>query len=232
MPTAEGVEAMSDLGVMLCAHGGGDCWAMTKSGMAVTSRRLYSAIVSSVLVLLSPELAGAALTEDPTTYVALDGESVQYADRPDVVRETGAPSVYLSREGREIQPVPRAKAKLGIGPCRPIARPDRPHRSGADVSGHGYWERGTCSGDKATVYNCLYQYSGLDARGRRTWTQKACSSKVTVAPGGGRGKRSTARVQCRSSAVTSWRNHVDVDVHGRWDTADKPFKEARVGCRV
>lgn len=176
---------------------GGTLGLMENGGNTRASRRARGAIIGSMLVFFSPELAGAALTDGPATYVAIDGQDVQYADRPGVAGPVDVTSVYLSRDGREIQPAGQATAGLGIGPCRPEAKPDRPHRSGADVSGHGYWERG---GD--------------------------------CCPGGGRGKRSTARARCRSSAVTSWRNHVDVDVHGRWDTADKPFKEARVGCRV
>lgn len=167
--------------------GGGTLGLMENGGNTRASRRARGAIIGSMLVFFSPELAGAALTDGPATYVAIDGQDVQYADRPGVAGPVDVTSVYLSRDGREIQPAGQATAGLGIGPCRPEAKPDRPHRSGADVSGHGYWERGTCSGDKATVYNCLYQYSGLDARGRRTWTQKACSSKVTVAPGEGEG---------------------------------------------
>jgi hypothetical protein len=31
---------------------------------------------------------------------------------------------------------------------------------------------------------------------------------------------------------TSWRNHVDVDVIGEWDTAEKPMRQADVDGRV
>ena len=37
---------------------------------------------------------------------------------------------------------------------------------------------------------------------------------------------------CDNTALTSWRNHVDVDVIGEIDTAEKPMRQQDVYCRV
>ncbi|WP_405973738.1 hypothetical protein OG496_34870 [Streptomyces sp. NBC_00988] len=41
-----------------------------------------------------------------------------------------------------------------------------------------------------------------------------------------------ARRDCGTADRTSWRNHVDVDVIGEIDTAEKPMNQADVNCRV
>lgn len=96
---------------------------------------------------------------------------------------------------------------------------DNPHRSstGVAVSGHGWWDKGTCSNDRADAYNCLYEWY-MD----NTWRQKACSSTVRLAPGGGSANRTTARRDCGDTQLTSWRNHVDVDVVDEIDTSEQP----------
>lgn len=42
----------------------------------------------------------------------------------------------------------------------------------------------------------------------------------------------SARRSCDTTQITSWRNHVDIDVIGEIDTADNPMKQADVACRV
>ena len=116
-----------------------------------------------------------------------------------------------------------------IGPCTPYSGRDNPHRSstGSAVSGHGWWDKGDCSNNRANVYNCLYEWYTDN-----TWRQKDCSSTQELRPGGGSGNRTTARRTCANWLRTSWRNHVDVDVIGEWDSAEKPMRQADVDCRV
>lgn len=41
-----------------------------------------------------------------------------------------------------------------------------------------------------------------------------------------------ARHDCDGTQLTSWRNHVDVDVIGEIDTAERPMNQANVNCLV
>lgn len=97
------------------------------------------------------------------------------------------------------------------------------------MSGHGWWDIGGCSGaTTAHVFNCLYEWYTDNS-----WRQKACSSRVQLRPGGGSGNRTTARARCNpTSGYISWRNHVDVDVDGKWDTGEWPYNQANVVCVV
>ncbi|WP_329102485.1 hypothetical protein OG792_24065 [Micromonospora sp. NBC_01699] len=138
-------------------------------------------------------------------------------------------AVYLDSTGRVM---PRATGPDGatqralIG-CTPFSGKDNPHWSDPDVSGHGYWDKGTCSNNRANVYNCLYEFYTDN-----TWRQKACSPVEELAPGGGSANRTVARVRCADRTNTSWRNHVDVDVIGEIDTGETPHNQAIVDCRV
>ena len=114
-----------------------------------------------------------------------------------------------------------------LSACTPVSGRDNPHYSSPDVSGHGWWDKGTCTGNQADVYNCLYEYY-TDGY----WYRKNCSAKVRVYAGGGSGNRSTARNTCADLSYTSWRNHVDVDVVNESDTAEQPYNQADVACRV
>jgi hypothetical protein len=138
-------------------------------------------------------------------------------------------AIYFDQAGNQI-PTPGTddgSAEMQGLWCTPVSGRDNPHRSGADVSGHGWWSKGTCSNNLADVYNCLYEWYTDNS-----WRLKSCSSIVRVAPGGGSGNRSTARTFCHSSALTSWRNHVDVNVVDEWDTPEQPYNQAAVTCRV
>ncbi|NJP68777.1 hypothetical protein HCJ92_21405 [Streptomyces sp. ventii] len=95
------------------------------------------------------------------------------------------------------------------------------------VSGHGWWRKGTCSKDRAVVYNCLYEWYTDNS-----WRQKACSPRKTLRPYTGSGDRTVARKNCDNTVQTSWRNHVDVDVVGEGDTSEWPYRQAEVNCRV
>jgi hypothetical protein len=148
-------------------------------------------------------------------------------------------AVYLDRQGRRISEwAPGAAtqksstqesrvqgARLG---CTPVSGRDDPHYSSGDVSGHGWWKKGTCTAATAHVYNCLYEWYTDN-----TWRQKACSSTRQLRPYTGSGDRTVARAQCNpTSGYISWRNHVDVDADGQVDTAEKPYNQANVICVV
>lgn len=129
----------------------------------------------------------------------------------------------LSMDGVEATSAQTAAA----GPCTPFSGRDNPHKSSGDVSGHGWWKKGECSNNLADVYNCLYEYYTDN-----TWRQKACSPTKRLRPYTGSGDRTVARRACSNSLYTSWRNHVDVDVVGEWDTAEKPMRQDEIYCRV
>jgi len=131
----------------------------------------------------------------------------------------------LGKDGAEAQDAQAA----AIGPCTPYSGRDNPHRSstGVAVSGHGWWGKGDCSNNRAKVYNCLYEWYTDN-----TWRQKKCSTTKELAPGGGSANRTVARRDCDNTLQTSWRNHVDVDVVGEWDTGENPMRQAEVYCRI
>jgi hypothetical protein len=111
--------------------------------------------------------------------------------------------------------------------CTPGSGRDNPHWSLGDVSGHGWWTKGTCTKDRAEVWNCLAEYYT-----DHTWRWKACSPLLVLRPGGGAGNRTTARRACESPLVTTWRNYVDVNVIDEADSGEQPFNVANVNCRV
>lgn len=140
-------------------------------------------------------------------------------------------AVYLDSAGRAIPMAtsPSADSEAALLGCTPVSGRDNPHRSstGVAVSGHGWWDKGTCSNNRANVYNCLYEWYTDN-----TWRQKACSPVKELAPGGGSSNRTVARKDCGDTQYTSWRNHVDVDVIGEIDTSEWPYNQANVYCRV
>lgn len=113
--------------------------------------------------------------------------------------------------------------------CTPDTGVDNRHRSstGIAVSGHGWWNKGNCTGDTATVQTCLYEYY-TDG----TWRRKACGENGNLKPGGGGVSRVPARRDCDTTEMTSWRNHVDVDVNWEADSGEVGYRQANVACRV
>lgn len=188
-------------------------------------------LVGAALVL-AVGATGMAGAPSPSDGFAPPEEAVPGVAPPEA--EDGA--VYLDGEGREI-PMPEgpepADAEEGAQtqqfPCTPDSGRDNPHRSstGVVVSGHGWWNKGDCSNDRADVYNCLYEWYTDNS-----WRQKACSPTERLKPGGGSANRTVARHDCDTTTRTSWRNHVDVDVVGEWDTGEWPHRQADVNCRV
>jgi hypothetical protein len=64
---------------------------------------------------------------------------------------------------------------------------------------------------------CLYEWYTDNS-----WRQKACSPTRERRPYTGSG----------DTNLTSWRNHVDVDVIGEIDSGEWPYNQADVACRV
>ena len=94
------------------------------------------------------------------------------------------------------------------------------------LSAHGWWNKGSCTADTATVKICLYEYY-TDG----SWRRKACAENTSLKPGGGSARRVPVRRDCTSTDRTSWRAHVDVDVKGQIDTGEVPYRQADVNCR-
>jgi hypothetical protein len=138
-------------------------------------------------------------------------------------------AVYLDSSGRATATAesPGAVAETPLIGCTPESGRDNPHYSGGDVSGHGWWKKGTCSNNRAKVYNCLYEWYTDNS-----WRQKACSPTRELRPYTGSGDRTVARHACGDTNLTSWRNHVDVDVIGEIDSGEWPYNQANVACRV
>ncbi len=121
---------------------------------------------------------------------------------------------------------------MGLGPCNPFTGADNPHESDGEVSGHGWWRRGTCDGDKATVRTCLLEW-WVGSDGTKRWVTKKCvPKKVKPAKNGTRKPSVTARRTCTSNHYTGWANLVDVDVSGTWDNSEDGYKTANIWCRV
>ncbi|MEU7001450.1 hypothetical protein [Nonomuraea sp. NPDC046570] len=144
-------------------------------------------------------------------------------------RAWGIPTPWCA--GRVIPALkgPTTDSETALIGCTPVSGRDNPHRSGTGVavSGHGWWDKGNCSNDRANVQNCLYEWYTDN-----TWRQKACSPVKELKPGGGSSNRTVARHDCDGTQLTSWRNHVDVDVIGEIDTAERPMNQANVNCLV
>lgn len=156
-----------------------------------------------------------------------------YEDAAPAVIEPGAEAtaVYLDQFGQVIPTTASGAATQGLW-CTPYSGRDNPHISSTiisprTISGHGWWNPGTCTKLTANVYNCLYEYYDDN-----TWRQKVCSPTRKVYAGGGSSNRTAANITCSTSVLTSWRNHVDVDVINESDSAEFPFNGENVTCRV
>jgi hypothetical protein len=200
--------------------------------MGIFQRRItFAALVT--LVLAVSLMTFRATSAQATSRVSADDAVPGVAPATASAKEPEA-SVYLDEEGKRVNmdageatSPARAPAVAAAVDCTPISVPDNPHYSSGDVSGHGYWEKGTCTKTTAKVKNALYEYYTDD-----TWRLKANSPTKTVYAGGGSGNRTVARAKCDDRTSVSWRNHVDVNVQGQSDTGDVPYRQAQVKCRV
>jgi hypothetical protein len=180
-------------------------------------------LVGAVVSLVSTLNPGAIVEMVAVPGVAPDGvdASAVYVD------ETGVPLPMVN--GELVSVDTEGAISSWWNPCTPDSHPDEPHRSstGVAVSGHGSWDKGGCHNDTARVYNCLYEwYTNHEYR------RKACSPTETLREYRVYGDRTTARRDCDSTELTTWRNHVDVDVIGEADTANEPFKQESPDCRI
>ncbi len=89
---------------------------------------------------------------------------------------------------------------------------DYVHTSMGDASGHGWWVNTDCEATQAVVTIRLQQSINGN------WVYVGLPGQKTVYSGGGAANRAATRVRCNSSAWTSWRSEVDVDVIGIPDT--------------
>jgi len=115
------------------------------------------------------------------------------------------------------------------GNCVYRTRGDDPHRSGDEVSVHGWWLRDSdnCpSRADVTVY--LQAAWCQDPYGCHWTTLNSDSQRKR--PGGGRGRRVTVRDSCFTYEWTYFRNVVDVDIPGERDPGDQVTKVKQVQC--
>jgi len=116
-----------------------------------------------------------------------------------------------------------------LGLCVFAMKGDYAHVSenGIEASGHGWWENVNCDATLADVAITLQQYY---ADG--TWRDRGSMGFDRVVSGGGSGRRATARAICDSTALTSWRTVIDVDVVGVIDLPDVLTTSQRnIPCR-
>lgn len=114
--------------------------------------------------------------------------------------------------GSRLPPGGMLLQSISAGECRYDQRVDRAHRSGTDVSTHGWWVNlgGTCPA-MANVDTYLQAY-WCGSYGCR-WVTVSSDSR-DVRAGGGRGNRGNARMSCSTDRTTGWRSFVDVDLLG------------------
>lgn len=136
------------------------------------------------------------------------------------------------------RPAKKLNQRKMFGACMPVTGGDNPHESTEtggtknQVSAHGWWRKGECSGTKATVTACLYELWVAD-NGTKHWIKKKCTSKdIKPAKKSTNKPRMNVRMNCSNLKYTGWANFVDVDVHGTWDDSLKLAKYSNVYCRV
>lgn len=191
----------------------------------------WAAVLTLVAsVVAAPAVASASPgTAEPPGSNAGTGVTPSRAAGPGIAPPGLAKTaVFLDSNG---QPIPQISDEVTAQwGCTPVSGRDNPHRSatGVAVSGHGWWGKGSCSNSRADVLNCLYEWYTDN-----TWRQKTCSEVEELSPGtGGSAERTNARRNCDSTAKTSWRNHVNVDVIGEVDSNEVPYNQADVYCRI
>lgn len=183
-------------------------------------RYLVGSVFAVALLVPAGMLAPSAMATQPAV-----PHRVSYNDAVPGLAPAGTPTTGVAHGGAE----QGASAPMSLI-CTPETGVDNPHLSSTPgvISGHGWWNKGDCDSNKATVESCLYEYY-TDG----TWRRKACNKKTGLFPGGGgSANRAAANRSCDSGALISWRNHVDVDVEGVWDTDEVPFRQVDVACVI
>jgi hypothetical protein len=186
--------------------------------------------ITATGITVAPAIAtSTGLRAAAASGTAVPGIAPPGADQSAVYLDTAGQVMHTDSGGQLMPPAdsPSAEPETALIGCTPVSGRDNPHRSGGDVSGHGWWKKGNCDNNTAHVQNCLYEYYTDN-----TYRQKACSPSKVLKPGGGSSQRTVARRACNNSALTTWRNHVDVDVISEIDTGEYPYNQANVTCRV
>lgn len=204
---------------------------MTTRGKQLATRKRRRAVA----VMLALGLVASTTIAAPSAG-AVESTALTFASSEDAVPAVIKPgaeatAVYLDQFGQVIPRTASGPAPQGLW-CTPVSGRDNPHISGTiisprTISGHGWWNKGTCTKLTANVYNCLYEYYDDNS-----WRLKACSPTKKVYAGGGSSNRTEANRVCDSATLTSWRNHVDVDVIDEWDSTEFPYNQQDVTCRV
>jgi hypothetical protein len=133
-------------------------------------------------------------------------------------RQSEGPAAYDDAlSGRPVgtaTPASPGAAANAIPPNGYGTRGDYVHYSGAEISAHGWWVNNSLpAGTLAKVCVKLQVYVG----GSFGWVNVTNWSCGTYAPGGGAGKRATARMPCTGSTTWQFRSNVDVDIIGYAD---------------
>lgn len=115
-------------------------------------------------------------------------------------------------------------------PCKPIAVGDFVHVSStppATASGHGWWNRGSCTVPRATVVIDLQEHFSDGS-----WRDKGTQGSGTFRPGGGAGHRATGRATCTGgTALTGWRSVVNVETVGQFGVDSVTTSARNIDCR-
>lgn len=112
---------------------------------------------------------------------------------------------------------------VGSGPCAFLTDGDKVHRTDGRASAHGYWYNVNCaSGTLANVTNWIA------VKRQGSYYVMAQGYKANVQPGGGRGRRSTAKYTCKSSKLRYWINLIDVDLVGQADSNEVAQTDPRI----
>lgn len=170
--------------------------------MRILSTVRQAVVVATVAALTIGIASMAYATENPPQGgVAPPITSTAPDLSPDEPVETVAPESELTSGDRVVATDPEALAYLLN--CHPRLFADKPHisRDGSgQLSSHGTWESGLCRDKRGSIAIHLQAFFS-----DHTWRSRGVMGFSTVRPGGGAGKRATARVQCLSPKPVSWK---------------------------
>ncbi|MYF23389.1 MAG: hypothetical protein F4209_11715 [Chloroflexi bacterium] len=126
-------------------------------------------------------------------------------------------STWVSHSGfaEDEEAAPDGQGVSGASGCFYTARAEYPHRSGRDVSAHGWWWVAPSTGcpDRARVSVWLQGHRCLEGN-RVCWWQTVKFKRQHIGPKNLTNKRVTARRTCSTSVQTGYRNVVHVNPDG------------------
>lgn len=206
-------------------------FAAATAGVALLS--LLGAPNASALE--APSDQWAQLHSSDADMSASDGSSlVRYSLPPDDWAPGIAPKDLATKAMEQMRAnTSGGSEQSALWGCNPDTYSDNPHKSknGTDVSGHGWWGKGTCDNNRAWVTTRLYEWYNSSSGGGAFFFKKESRNDV-----GAKGKsgyaRVNARLRCSSTKRTTWMNAVDVDVISEVDNSERSMKKADVYCRV